>query len=94
LRPVPASFEELDKLSSHELRQRAVKLAEHRLDLKFFWNLLEMIPAGQEAEGAPDKLSSDVESTRLWLEDYLHPDHPLEDALRPVFIDYLQEHEK
>jgi hypothetical protein len=92
LPPVASSFEELDKLSSHELRQRAIKHAEHRLDLKFLWNLLEMIPAAQEAEGAPDKLSADVESTRLWLEEYLHPDPALEEALRPVFIDYLQKH--
>jgi hypothetical protein len=91
---VATTFEELDKLSSHELRKRAIKLAEHRADLKFLWNLLEMIPAAEEAEGRPEKLSADVESTRFWLEDYLHPDHPLEEALRPVFIDYLLEHEK
>lgn len=85
--------DELDQLSSHELRKRAIKLAEHRRDLKFFWNLLEMIPAAEEAEGRPDKLAADVEATRTWLEDFLHPDHPMEEALRPVFLDYLRSHE-
>jgi hypothetical protein len=90
---VAPSFEELDQLSSSELRKRAIKLAERRRDLKFFWNLLEMIPAAEGAEGRPDKLSADVESTRVWLEDFVRPDHPLEEAMRPVFIDYLLKHE-
>jgi hypothetical protein len=89
-----ATFEELDKLSSHELRERAMKLARHRLDLKFFWNLLETIPAAEDAEGRPDKLTADVESTQTWLNDYLRPDHPMEEALRPVFIGYLLDHEQ
>ena len=89
-----ATFEELDKLSSHELRERAMKLARHRLDLKFFWSLLEKIPAAEEAEGRPDKLTADVKTTQTWLNDYLRPDHPMEEALRPVFIDYLLDHEQ
>ncbi len=85
-------FEELDGLSSEELRRRAFRLAERRLDLKFLWNVLEMIPAAEVAEGRPEKVSSDVESTRLWLDDYLRPGHPIDDAMRPVYIDYLSEH--
>ena len=84
--------DELDQLSSHELRTRAMKLARHRMDLKFLWNLVEMIPAAEEAEGRPDKLAADVEATRFWLEDLLRPDPQLEEALRPVFLDYLREH--
>lgn len=85
-------FEELDKLPSSELRHRAFKLAEHRLDVKFFWSLLEMIPATESAEGRPEKHATEVESTRTWLADYLAPGHPLEDAMRPIFIDYLEQH--
>ena len=84
--------DELDQLSSHELRTRAMKLARHRMDLKFLWNLAEMIPAAEEAEGRPDKLAADVEATRFWLEDLLSPDPQLEEALRPVFLDYLRQH--
>jgi len=90
---VPPTFEELDKLSSHELRQRAFKLAEHRHDLKFFWRMMKEIPAAESVEGEPDKLTEDIASSRSWLNDYLHPGHPLEEAMRPVYIDYIQTHE-
>lgn len=86
------SFEELDKLSSHELRTRAFELAKRRHDVRFFWHLLKDIPAAEEAEGHPEKLAEDVESSRGWLADYLHPDGPMEDALRPVFLEYLEKH--
>ena len=84
--------DELDKLSSHELRERATKLARHRMDLKFFWNLIETIPAAEEAESRPDKLATDVEASWTWVDDLLHPDSKMEDALRPVFLDYLRQH--
>ena len=82
--------DELDKLSSHELRERAMKLARRRMDVKFLWSLVEMIPAAEEAEGRPDKLAADVEATWTWIGDLLHPDPALEDALRPVFLEYLR----
>ena len=84
--------DELDRLSSHELRERAMKRARHRMDVKFFWNLIEMIPAAEEAEGRPDKLASDVEAMWTWVDDLLHPDDSTEEALRPVFLQYLQDH--
>ena len=86
--------DELDQLSSHELRVRAMKRARRRMDLKFFWNLIEMIPAAEEAEGRPDKLAADVEASRFWLKDLLRPDPQMEEALRPVFLDYLRQHGK
>ena len=69
-----------------------MKLARRRMDLKFFWNLTRMIPAAEEAEGRPDKLAADVEASRTWLRDLLRPDDAMEEALRPVFLDYLREH--
>ena len=71
---------------------RAMKRARRRMDLKFLWNLVQMIPAAEEAEGDPDKLAADVEASRTWLTDLLHPDPRMEEALRPVFLDYLREH--
>ena len=50
LRPV-TTFEELDALSSRELHDRAVKRAEHRLDVKFFWRLIQEGTAADAAEG-------------------------------------------
>jgi hypothetical protein len=89
---VTSGADELDKLSSHELRERAMSRARHRLDLKFLWNLAEMIPAAEEVEGRPDKLASDVDSLWTWVDDFFNPDAAIEDELRPVFLDYLRQH--
>lgn len=89
---MPETFEELDALPTAELRHRAFHLARDRHDIKFFWNLLRMIPAADEAEGRPDKLATEVESVRTWLDDFLTPDHELLETMRPVFIDYLSTH--
>ena len=86
------TFEELDALPTNELRHRAFHVARERHDLKFFWDVLRMIPAAEEAEGRPDKNATEVEGVRTWLDDYLTPDHDLLEALRPVFLDYLTNH--
>jgi hypothetical protein len=92
LRVVPDTFDELDALPTDELRHRAFRLARERHDLKFFWGLMRMVPAADEAEGRPDKLATEVEGVRTWLSDFLTPDHELLGAMRPVFLDYLTNH--
>lgn len=83
-----ATFEELDALSSEELHERAVKTAEHRLDVKFFFTLLEAIPTAHAAEG-----EADVMSMRALLNDAMHAgEGDLADSLRPLYIDYLLQH--
>jgi hypothetical protein len=83
-----ATFEELDALSSKELHDRAVHVAERHLDVKFFFELLEAIPAANAAEG-----EADVMSMRALLNDLLHADEgELADSLRPIYIDYLIKH--
>jgi hypothetical protein len=83
------TFEELDALSTRELHDRAVKRAEHRLDVKFFWRLLQEGTAADAAEGSLDR---GEEQTAHWsrqvLEVLRHDDAALE-ARRPIYIDYL-----
>jgi hypothetical protein len=89
--------EELEDLSSKELHDRAVKLAEHRLDVGFLWRLLKSIPVAQAAAGHLEDAEADVAVADLipLLHDYTHSGQgDLADALRPLYIDYLAEHEK
>ena len=88
---------ELEQLSSRELHDRAVKLAEHRLDVGFLWHLLKSIPAAQAAAGHLDEAEADVAVADLvpLLHDYAHSgEGDLADALRPMYLDYLEHHEK
>jgi hypothetical protein len=89
------TFEELDTLSSKELHDRAIKLAEHRVDVRFFWDLLKEIPAAEAVAGELDEAEFDVARARSQIHDAVHSDEgKLADALRPIYIDYLLKHEK
>lgn len=86
---------ELEKLSSEELHDRAVELATQRLDAGFFWSLIKALPAAQAATGDVDEAETDIASLRALLADFIHSgEGDLGDALRPLYIDYLEEHER
>jgi hypothetical protein len=86
------TFEEADKLSSQELHDRAFRHAEHHLNLKFFWDLLEMIPAAKAVEGEIKESEGETLHPTQQVVDAVNEDPALMDALRPVYIDYLVKH--
>jgi hypothetical protein len=87
---------DLDSLSTDELRARAIKLAERRRDVGFFWDLAKHLPASQDAStddgfSGPSTTLSDF--LELWRE--LRAEHVTnenEPLLRASFIDYLATH--
>ena len=88
---------DLEKLSSKELHDRAIRLAEHRLDVGFLWDLLKTIPAAEAAAGDLKEAQRDVAVGDLvpLLHDLVHADEgALADALRPMYLDYLEKHQK
>ncbi|HEX3465249.1 MAG TPA: hypothetical protein VHS78_14470 [Candidatus Elarobacter sp.] len=86
------TYEELDKLSSKELHDRAFRHAERHLNVKFFWDLLEMIPAARAAEGELKESEAETLHPSMQVESAVNEDPGLMDALRPVYIDYLVQH--
>jgi hypothetical protein len=85
--------EDLDKLSTRELHDRAIRRAEKHLDVRFFWSLLEVIPAAQTASGDEAEGDFDIQFSKGLIKDALHSgDGQLGEALRPMFLDYLREH--
>jgi hypothetical protein len=83
----------LEELSTQELHDRAVHHAERHLDVKFFWSLLQMIPAAETARGDEGEADFDIQFSKGLVKDALHSgDGELGEALRPVFIDYLRKH--
>jgi len=90
-----ASIEDFEALSTRELHDRAFGLARRRLDVRFFWNLLEAIPAAEAAAGHIDEAEKDVLSFAQRVDDLLNPDTAEEaDALRPIYLAYLLEHDR
>lgn len=94
--------DELEKLSSKQLHDRAIRLAERRLDVRFVWDLLKQIPAAEAATGNLERAEEDVNPTSwaawapvMLVDDLFRTDEgALADALRPFYIDYLVKHEK
>jgi hypothetical protein len=85
--------EDLDKLSTRQLHDRAVRRAERHLDVKFFWGLLELIPAAEAASGDTGEADYDIQFSKGLISDAVHSgDGALGEALRPVFLDYLRKH--
>lgn len=89
------SIEALEGLTTEELQERALSLARRRLDVRFFWSLLEAVPAAEAAAGHVDEAEADVVRLSERVQDLIHPDTTEEvDAFRPIYIAYLLEHEE
>lgn len=85
---------DLEKLSSKELHDRAVKTAVRRGDVKFLWNLLESIPAAKAQAGELGESAADIKYVLPMLDDFFHAgDGKLADVLRPTYLDYLRKHQ-
>ncbi len=83
----------LDELTTKELHDRAVRRAERHLDVKFFWSLLQLIPAAEAASGDTGEADYDIQFSKGLISDAMHSgDGALGEALRPLFIDYLRRH--
>jgi hypothetical protein len=85
-----ASRAELDKLSGEQLHDLAVRRAFKRLDLKFFWNLLEKLPLAEAGAGDFDAANADLQSTIAHVDDLTNSGQgETAELLRPFYIDYL-----
>ena len=61
--------------------------------MKFFWSLLQLIPAAETSSGDEGEADFDIQSSKGLIKDALHSgDGELGEALRPLFIDYLRKH--
>jgi len=88
-----ATREELEALSSEELHDRATRHARRHANVKFFWQLLRAIPAAEASIGELDEADDDVQSLFGHLDDIKRSGRgELADMLRPMYIDYLLEH--
>ena len=87
-----ATREELDKLTAKELHDQAVHHAKTHLDVRFFWRLIETLPAAEAAAGNLDQANADVQTTLAHFNDVTDSgEGETAELLRPFYIDYLAE---
>jgi hypothetical protein len=85
--------DELEAMSSRELHDLAVRRALHHLDVEFLWELLRAIPAAEASEGHDDEAGRDITKVSALIDDAIDSgEGDLAEALRPLYLDYLEKH--
>jgi hypothetical protein len=84
----------LDHISSQELHDRAVSYAKRHVDVRFFWNLIRLLPAAEAAAGDLDEAETDVMRLSAHVDDVSESGRgDVADMLRPFYIEYLERHD-
>jgi len=85
--------EELERLPTKELHDRALQLARDRTDAGFLWELLKALPVAEAAIGDDSRSKIDILRPLALINDFFDADEgELGEALRPLYVDYLEEH--
>jgi hypothetical protein len=83
----------LERLSSEELHDLAVRHARRHLNVRFFWRLIEVLPAAEAAAGERDEAAADVNTLSAHLDDITNSGRgEVAELLRPFYLDYLRDH--
>jgi hypothetical protein len=83
----------LDRLSSQELHDLAVRYAVRHLDVGFFWRLMQLLPAAEAGAGELDEAEADVQSMAAHIDDVTDAGRgEVAELLRPFYLDYLRRH--
>jgi len=88
------SFDELDRLSTEELREQAFGEAERRGDAAFFWDLLRHLPGSEQfaaEDGSAGGIASGIQDVVEVVRSLVAGGFgDLEPMFRARFIDYLR----
>ncbi len=83
----------LDQVDSSTLHDLAVAHAKRHLDVRFFWNLIAVLPAAEASAGKLGEAEDDVDHLSAHVNDLTDAGRgPTADVLRPFYIDYLRRH--
>jgi hypothetical protein len=85
--------DDLDRLSSAELHDLAVRHARRHLDVKFFWDLVRLLPAAEAGAGELDEARADVQRLSSHIDDITDSGRgEVAELLRPFYLEYLRKH--
>ena len=83
----------LEALSSKELHDKAVSRAKRHVDVKFFWDLMRLLPAAEAAAGELDEAETDVMRLSAHVDDVSQSgEGEVGDMMRPFYLEYLRDH--
>jgi hypothetical protein len=83
----------LDALSSKELHDLALRYAKRHFDVRFYWRLLQILPAAEVVAGKYDDAEHDLDTTLGHIDDLTDAgEGEVAEQLRPFYLDYLRSH--
>ena len=83
----------LEQLSSAELHDLAVRRARRHLDVRFFWRLMQVLPAAEAGAGELDEAKADMQKMSAHIDDVTESGRgEVAELLRPFYLDYLRRH--
>ncbi len=85
---------ELDAMSTKDLHARAIEVAKHHLDVGFLWRLAKALPVAEELIGDDERSKMDILRPLALINDFYDAgEGGLGEALRPLYLEYLAEHD-
>jgi hypothetical protein len=88
-----SSADGLEQRSSKDLHHLAVDYARHHLDVRFFWDLLGLLPVAEAGAGKLDEAEADLASVIAHVDDLTDAgEGEVAELLRPFYLDYLRRH--
>ncbi len=83
----------LEGLSSKELHDLAVSRARRHLDIRFFWDLMKVLPVAEAAAGEMNEAEADIATISAHFDDITNSGKgEVAELLRPFYLDYLRRH--
>jgi hypothetical protein len=85
--------DDLERLSTHELHERAIEVAKRHTDVGFLWRLVKAMPVAEELAGDDERAKTDILRPLALINDALYDagEGAVGEALRPMYVEYLLE---
>ena len=83
----------LERLSAQELHELAVRRAKRHVDVRFFYDLIQTLPAAEAAAGDVAESENDIFHLSAHVNDLTDSGRgEVAEMLRPFYLDYLRKH--
>ena len=85
--------DDLEARSSQELHDLAVSYAKRHVDVRFFWDLMKLLPAAEAAAGELNEAETDVMRLSAHVDDVSEAGRgEVGEMMRPFYLEYLRRH--
>jgi hypothetical protein len=83
----------LDRLTSEQLHDLAVRRAKRHLDVRFYYDLMRLLPVAEAGAGEYEKSEEDIMRLSAHVDDVTDSGKgEVSELMRPFYLEYLRKH--